>query len=430
MLKLNTQRIKVAMRVGFGVGLILGVVFWSVVSVGRANREEKYQKRLSDAVEYCESLFDETSVVLLETTDEELTDCQERLAQISEAAEAEQLRGYVENAMQYRSWVRDTEEYLDENGDVLEELQGQELALLTENAKKLAEPYQGVVNERLNYMTAEFEAMRETEDAVNLLFTGVDRETVKDGITRADVDVAKAKVDGVKQVGLKERLEKALEVALAKVEDNERIVRERIEAARRAREEELRKIAESWTRLDISPYYINQYDAGLYNGCEAASLLMALKYKGYIRGADFRTFADGIPASDDPNTGFYLSMADLEPREEAHWIAPAPLAAYGASMSGANVINATGWSLAQLNSEVQNGNPVIIYMTYKFNDPKEYSKGVPKNLHVLVLSGYNSYTGEQQFYDPWPVGGKNPTLSGARTEYLYGASGMRALVVR
>ena len=72
MLKLDTQRIKVAMRVGFGVGLILGVVFWSVVSVGRANREEKYQKRLSDAVEYCESLFDETSVVLLETTDEEI----------------------------------------------------------------------------------------------------------------------------------------------------------------------------------------------------------------------------------------------------------------------------------------------------------------------------------------------------------------------
>lgn len=430
MLKLNTQRMKIGVRVGFAVGVILSGVFWSVLSVSQATKEEKYQKRLANAVEYCESLFDENEAVLINTTDVELMECKERLTEVSETEEAEKLREKVENAVSYRGWVRETEEFLDENGDVIEELTAEELALFSENAKKLAEAYQGAASERLNFMAAEYEAMRAAEDAVNLLFTGADRETVKDEIVRADYDEAKGKVEGVKQAGLKEKLEKSLEVALAKVEDNERIVRERIEAARRAEAERREKIANSWARLDISPYYINQYNEAMYNGCEAASLLMALKYKGYIRGADFWGFAGGMPTSDDPNTGFYLSMVDLEPKTEAHWIAPAPLAAYGARMSGGTVINATGWSLDQLDSEVQNGNPVVIYLTFNFNDPKEYNKGVPKNLHVMVLSGFNSYTGEQQFYDPWPASGVNPTLSKARTEYLYSASGMRAVVVR
>lgn len=157
---------------------------------------------------------------------------------------------------------------------------------------------------------------------------------------------------------------------------------------------------------------------------------MSMKYKGYGGGISFSSFANNMPKSDtDPNQGFYLSMTSLEPRDEAHWIAPAPLASYGVA-SGGSVANVSGWSLDQLDNEVKNGNPVIIYLTFGFNNPKEYSKGVPRNLHVLVLSGFNSYTGEQKFYDPWPVNGNNPSLSKARTEQLYNASGRRALVVR
>lgn len=272
--------------------------------------------------------------------------------------------------------------------------------------------------------------MQDTKNAVNYLFSSADRKTVKGSIKRSDYNNAKKLVDALAQSDLKKEYENPLKEALKSIEEQESIAREKAEKARREREERERKIAASWHKLNLSPYYINQYTAQIYNGCEAASLLMSLKYKGYARGTSFKTFVDEMPKSEtDPNEGFYLSIYDLEPKTEAHWIAPAPLAAYGRT-TGATIVNATGWSLDRLDEEVKNGNPVVIYTTYAFRDPKNYSKGVPKNLHVMVLSGYNSYTGEQVFYDPWPANGVSPVLSKDRAESLYNAVGKRAIVIK
>ena len=143
----------------------------------------------------------------------------------------------------------------------------------------------------------------------------------------------------------------------------------------------------------------------------------------------FTTFADNMPKANNPNDGFYLSMTEARNGGEAHWIAPAPLAKY-ANAQGAGSVNATGSTLDQLDAEVANGNPVIIYLTYRYANPLTYHNGVPDNLHVVVLAGYNSYTGQQVFYDPAPVSGTIVTLSKSRTEYLYNASGRRALVIK
>ena len=54
-----------------------------------------------------------------------------------------------------------------------------------------------------------------------------------------------------------------------------------------------------------------------------------------------------------------------------------------------------------------NNNPVIIYMTAKFVEPKNWSNNAHSNLHVQLLTGYNKITGDQIIVDPW----KYKTLS-------------------
>ena len=424
--------------------IIIGLIIWAAISIHNANVEKEHKERLEQAVSFCEGLFDETTAIKKDTTKENLNDCKSRLDEIAggntksvsaetidaEKEQTKKLLEQVESAFSYLDWTKSANNFIDKDNIVKDTLEEKDIVSLDTSMKELSKVYQKTAGEKLEFLRAEFLKMQDAKNAVNGLFTSIDRAEVRQNVRRAEYNEAKEKVDNLKQESLKQNLNEALDKVLPVIEEQERIARELAEKARREREEEERKIAASWHRLDVSPYYINQFAANIKSGCEAASLLMAAKYKGYIRGMSYQSFASNMPKSDtDPNQGFYLSMTDLEPRDEAHWIAPAPLAAYGAA-SGISVANVSGASIDQLDNEVKNGNPVIIYLTFGFNDPKEYSKGVPRNLHVMVLSGFNSYTGEQQFYDPWPVNGNNPTLSKARTEYLYNASGHRALVVR
>ena len=414
--------------------IIVAVVFYGVIysvnKIKKADEEKRYQKSYEETIGFCGSLFNEESIVNDETTDEELAECKENIKKFSEDEEVAALRGKIENASKYREWMKRTDEFFDENDIVKTSIKGDEIDELEKSMKKLDDKYQELASKRMKQIQGEYNAMEEAHDAVAALFKDSEYKNVKSGINRKDYEKAEKKVKNLAQEELKKSYEKPLKDALEYVEKEEKLQKEREEAARKAAAERRKKIAASWHRLNISPYYINQVSAGYLNGCEAASLLMAMKYKGYIRGTSFKTFADDMPRSDNPNEGFFSDMKTLEPKSVgAHWIAPAPLAAYGRSY-GANVVNVTGWSLDRLDEEVKKGNPVVIYLTWSYNDPTKKVNGVPTNLHVMVLSGYNSYTGEQEFYDPWPSKGKNPSRSKARTEKLYKASGMRAVVVR
>ena len=427
--------------------LVASINCFSFISVANSVSEKNHEIRLSKTFSFCESLFDENSALRPEFGRTELADCESRLTELenqnNNSGQDQNttpnqgpnkfsiLHAQIADAYGYLDWLDLAAGYVDENNIVKESINEQDLTNLSEKFAALPDQYHPLLTEKLDYLKSEYDAMHSAEDAVNKLFTSPERTDIRTNATRAEYNDAKSRVDNLKQENLKNDLSDSLEKVLKSIEEQERIAWERAEQARKAREEEQRKIAESWHRLDIYPYYINQFSAGIYNGCEAASLLMALKYKGYLRGTDFRSFAMNMPTADDPNQGFYLSMTELEPKTEAHWIAPAPLARYGMSASGASVANVSGYSLDQLDNEVKNGNPVVIYLTYGLKNPKDYSKGVPKNLHVMVLAGFNSYTGEQQIYDPWPVvGGASTTISKSLAEYLYNASGRRAVVVR
>ena len=162
-------------------------------------------------------------------------------------------------------------------------------------------------------------------------------------------------------------------------------------------------------------------------------MLMALQYKGYLSGMDLYTYASNMPKSDNPNIGFYLDIFGKEPKDIAHWIAPNPLVEYGISSSGnGNISNISGASIDDIASEIVNGNPVIIYLTYAYNSPVNWSNGVPRNLHVQLIVGYNKITGDFIIYDPWTrtSGQYEFTLSKSKVSNLYSSVGSMAIVVR
>ena len=148
---------------------------------------------------------------------------------------------------------------------------------------------------------------------------------------------------------------------------------------------------------------------------------------------DLPTYATNMPKSDDPNTGFYLDIFGIEPTGVSHWIAPSPLANFGRESSGnQNIIDATGMNIEQIDNEIINNNPVVIYLTAKFKAPKNWSNGVPSNLHVLLLTGYNTITGQHIITDPWTKddGGYEWILEKKEIENLYNSLGKRAVIVR
>ena len=159
---------------------------------------------------------------------------------------------------------------------------------------------------------------------------------------------------------------------------------------------------------------------------------MGLQYKGYLKDTTLATFAENMPKSTDPFKGFTYDIYTLEPTDVPHWIAPAPLAAYGISSSGdTNIRDATGSSLDDLDKEVANNNPVVIYLTGNFKTPKAYIEGAPKNVHVLLLTGYNSITGDQIIIDPWTHtdGTTRWVLTKTLVESIYNSTDKRAVVI-
>lgn len=160
---------------------------------------------------------------------------------------------------------------------------------------------------------------------------------------------------------------------------------------------------------------------------------MALKHKGYLLDMDLPTYATNIPKSNDPHQGFIYDIFSLEPRDVVHWVAPDALANYGITSSGnGNVINTTGYSLDQLDNELSNDNAIVIYLTSNLKKPKEFIGETPRNMHVLLLSGYNKITGEQIITDPWTKkdGTYEWNISKKDLEYIYNTVGKKSVTVR
>lgn len=172
----------------------------------------------------------------------------------------------------------------------------------------------------------------------------------------------------------------------------------------------------------------NQYALGAPSGCEGASLLQALQYKGKITNWSLNQFLNTIPKSPNgnPNNGFVGS-----PFVENSWtysaIYPAPLTTWGQKYG--NVQNISGSSMNTLLNEVKNGNPVVAWVTINFQPIRwgNWSFGVAaNNNHAVTLDGYNK--GSNQVHVSDPISGSY-WMSRTTFENIYNAR-KYAVVVR
>lgn len=141
------------------------------------------------------------------------------------------------------------------------------------------------------------------------------------------------------------------------------------------------------------------------NGCEATSLLMGLKGKGYTN-LGLRDFLDNMPkTSSNPAKGYVGSPYGNE-NYRFLTIDPEPLAKYGQRYG--NVVNIQGAPIEDIIKEIQNGNTVVIYVTLHWA-PAYYKTlpidGVPTrrifNNHVLLLTGYDPVKKAFYIADPY-----------------------------
>lgn len=157
---------------------------------------------------------------------------------------------------------------------------------------------------------------------------------------------------------------------------------------------------DDYNLLNVRNY--NQYALGAPSGCEGASLLQALQYKGAITNWNLTQFLNTIPKASDgnPNNGFVGS-----PFVENSWtysaIYPAPLTSWGQRFG--NVQNISGSSVDSLLNEVKNNNPVVAWVTINFQPVRwgQWSFGYAvNNNHAVTLDGFNRASNQVHVSDP------------------------------
>ena len=363
-------------------------------------------------------------------TKKEINDVKKDVNNIAYAAKKQELKKKLDELDDYVT-LRDN---IDKS--ITDDVLNSDVSIYTINSfnvknKKLPKKYQNLLEPKITIMYNQMKQISDTKDAVKKLFSDDNYEQVKSDVTRDSYNNVVLMQQSLKQKDIANEQQKYLEKVNSELTRREEEERKRQEEERRRQEEERKRhIQAAWSVLNVP--YISQNKNGVLNGCEAASLLMGLQYKGYLQGIDLATYATNMPKSTDPFQGFTYDIFGLAPTNVPHWIAPSPLAQYGRSSSGNNgVIDATGKSLDELDSQIQAGNPVVIYLTGKLKSPKAYIENAPKNIHVLLLTGYNAITKEQIITDPWTHddGRTKWQVSKETVEKIYNATGKRAVII-
>ena len=401
------------------------LIITGIIMLEMENRKEE-KALYNDAYQSLQALYQNTTLKIPKDsiTLNEVTPVEKKIDLVTYVDEKEEMTKEIENIKKYIPY-RDKVYTCFNNQVVLSSITREILNSLENEGKALPSNYYNYLKPRLDEIGNQLQKIEDLKMSVLSLFMDDSYSTVRQDITRDDYNNAITKLDTVVQEDIKNELKTYLDRV-----NSELNAREEAERIRQAIERE-RQIEEAWTILDVP--YISQNRNNVLNGCEVACLLMALKYKGYLQDMDLVTYATNVPKSSDPNLGFTHDIFGIDPVDVPHWIAPSPLAVYGRNSSGnPNVEDSTGASLADLDNQVQQGNPVIIYLTSKFKTPKKEIEGIAKNVHVLLLVGYNSITGDHIIMDPWT--GDDGTIKyqveKSKVEQLYNALGKRSVVVK
>ena len=191
----------------------------------------------------------------------------------------------------------------------------------------------------------------------------------------------------------------------------------------------------------IDAPYINQYDAGMPNGCESISAVMALQYMGVSVTPD-QFVADYLDMGNAPSGGIGSDPNMVfvgDPRSSEGWgcYAPVIISALNklSEQYSFRVDNISGQSLESLCSTyIDNGIPVLIWATVDMTDHFEYrywttldGSAVEYNnkLHCLLLVGYD----ENSYYFNDPMRKERNGFSKSRVQEAYSLLGKQAVVI-
>ena len=352
--------------------IILTFFIFGLISISTGliiNQDELYYKSILK--EYTKLIESNTVSI------DKLNNVKKKIKRVSNIDNRTLLIEDLKNYEEYIKYKNKIDNYYKEN-IIDPNISNETILELKEEYNKLPKKYKKDLKNILNDIIKEKDNIESFITQYNNLY---ENDYPKENITKDTINNLRNKLNSIPQKDFnKEYTEK--------LNNLEKIINKRIE--------------DSWVKLNVP--YISQNKNNILNGCEAACMLMALQYKGYLKDMTLAEYVKLMPLSPDTDAekGFTHDMYGLNPLSVPHWIAPEPLKKFGIDTSGnQNIINGTGKTIDELDRELDNGNPVIIYLIAKFNPPKEVVEGVPRNLHVMLLTGYNKMTGEHYIVDPW-----------------------------
>lgn len=156
------------------------------------------------------------------------------------------------------------------------------------------------------------------------------------------------------------------------------------------------------TQVNLNAPYVSQRAVKAWMGCESASLLEGLHYKGVKSHTGLVAFMKQLPRSrhNNPHEGFAGSPYKVTPGVFQS-IFPKPLAKWGSRYHP--VKNISGASVAQLRAQLRINHPVVVYVTLHFAKAQWghyfWGKGI-NNSHVMLLDGYNTKRHRYHVADP------------------------------
>lgn len=170
----------------------------------------------------------------------------------------------------------------------------------------------------------------------------------------------------------------------------------------------------------INVPYISQIEPyRAWVGCEATSLLMGLKGKGYAKDINLQQFLDGMPKDpSNPAKGFAGSPYKPDKEKKVRTtIYPPKLVEYASAYG--KVSDFSGSSPEEIQAELLAGNPVVVYVTMRWEVPyyRDYNiegtyQRLVSNNHAVLVCGYNSEKRQYYISDPY-------NLSDWDEEYRY-----------
>ena len=167
-----------------------------------------------------------------------------------------------------------------------------------------------------------------------------------------------------------------------------------------------------------APYHSQLHPDKVVSGCETASLLTCLQTKGYAMDYTLLDFVEILPYADDPDEGFWGNIWALDkPPSTIH---AGPLAAFGQQFGEAEDLS--GASFADILGEVEQGNPVTVWVTARW-EPLRWvqteiegeMRWVVDNIHVMPIIGVDYARQQILVSDPWDS--KNGVIAPEYAEY-------------